>query len=129
MKEKKLFFRRHMSSNGCLCSYGKAEGVPFAIKRIFTVWAKRGAVRGMHAHKKCHQLLICVHGRISVACDNGQKTTRFTLRNEGEALYSPPKICAEQRYLDSKAVMIVLCSRKYEEKDYIRNYKTFLKII
>lgn len=125
--EKKLFFKRHISSNGSLCAYGKNEGVPFVVKRVFTVWARRGQVRGMHAHKKCAQLIVCIHGKIAVECEDGAAKRRYVLSNEGQGLFIPPGIWAMQRYLDSRAVMLVLCDRKFEEKDYIRNYKTFLK--
>ena len=125
--EKKLRFKRHISSNGSLCAYGKKEGVPFVVKRVFTVWAKRGEVRGMHAHKKCAQLLICIHGKISIECEDGKTKRRYVLSNEGQVLLIPPRIWAKQRYLDSKAVMLVLCDRPYEEKDYIRKYSKFLK--
>jgi len=126
-KEAKLHFKRHISLNGSLCAYGKVEGVPFAVKRVFTVWAKRGAVRGMHAHKKCAQLLVCIHGKISIECDDGKSKRRYVLSHEGQGLLIPPRIWAKQRYLDSKAVMLVLCNRPYEERDYIRKYDNFLK--
>jgi dTDP-4-dehydrorhamnose 3,5-epimerase-like enzyme len=124
-KEAKLNFKRHISSNGSLCAYGKVEGVPFAVKRVFTVWAKRGEVRGMHAHKKCAQLIICIHGKIAVECDDGMEKRRYVLNHEGRGILIPPGIWAKQRYLDSKAVMLVLCDRKYEKMDYIRNYTQF----
>lgn len=127
LKERKIYFKRHISSNGSLCAYGKLEGVPFSVKRVFTVWAKRGQVRGMHAHKKCAQLIVCIHGKIAVECEDRAAKRRYVLSNEGQGLFIPPGIWAKQRYLDSRAVMLVLCDRKFEEKDYIRNYKTFIK--
>lgn len=126
--EKKIHFKRHISSNGSLCAYGKKEGVPFPIQRVFTVWAKKGEIRGMHAHKKCSQLLLCVHGKISVECDDGKKKRRYILNHEGQGLLIPPKIWAKQKYLDSKAVMVVFCDRRYEKEDYIRNYRSFLAL-
>jgi dTDP-4-dehydrorhamnose 3,5-epimerase-like enzyme len=126
--EKKISFKRHISSNGSLCAYGRTEGVPFPIKRVFTVWAKRGEVRGLHAHKKCSQLLFCVHGKISVECDDGKSKRRYVLSHEGQGLLIPPKIWSKQKYLDSKAVMIVLCDKKYQKLDYIRCYKDFLRL-
>jgi hypothetical protein len=40
-----------------------AELVPFDIRRAFLVFDVPGAeVRGEHAHRLCHQLLVAVHG-------------------------------------------------------------------
>jgi len=41
-------------------------------------------------------------------------------------LLVPNGIWAEQRYLDSDNVLMVLCDRPYEEHDYIRDYREFL---
>src|ERR1700754_5365295 len=45
---------------------------PFRPKRYFIVsGVPSGGIRGEHAHKECHQFLICAYGQCSVTVDDG----------------------------------------------------------
>ena len=57
-------FQKHVHNNGALCAYETGDKVPFVIKRVFTVNAQQGDVRGNHAHSECTQLLVCVSGAV-----------------------------------------------------------------
>ena len=46
-----------------------------------------------------------------------------------QGLYVPPLIWAAETNFDPGSVCVVLVSDYYDEKDYIRNYDEFLKII
>ena len=48
-----------MESNGSLLVMEVGGVVPFEIARVFFVKADAGAVRGLHAHYECFQLLQC----------------------------------------------------------------------
>jgi dTDP-4-dehydrorhamnose 3,5-epimerase-like enzyme len=125
-------FPKYIDSNGVLCVYEGGLHVPFGIKRIFTVTAREGDVRGDHAHKKCTQLLVCVSGPIRVTCDDGSVVIQHLLDNMSEGLLVPPGVWAKEEYLKSDAVLMVLCDRGYEADDYIRDYadfKTFIKLM
>src|SRR5258707_7596484 len=59
---------------------------PFRLKRYFIISGVRsGEIRGEHAHKQCHQFLICAYGQCSVTVDDG--ITRL------EVLLNKPSIC------------------------------------
>ncbi len=46
--------------------------IPFATRRFFTVFGVPSLeTRGEHAHRGCHQFLICVHGSCSLVVDDG----------------------------------------------------------
>ena len=118
-------FKKFEDVNGVLCVYERGQHVPFDIQRVFTVSAKANNTRGNHAHKQCTQLLICVSGKIRVACDDGSAVTQHLLDSMGVGLLVPPGIWAKEEYLTDDAVLMVLCDRNYEENDYIRDYKEF----
>lgn len=120
-----ISFPRFADGNGVLCVYQSQQQVPFEIQRVFTVSAALGDIRGAHAHKQCSQLLVCVSGEIRVACDDGSLVTHYVLGSMNSGLLVPPGIWATEEYMTDGAVMMVLCDRKYEEGDYIRDYAEF----
>jgi len=120
-----LSFKMHEDTNGVLCVYESGQLVPFDIRRVFTVSAGAGDIRGEHAHKRCAQLLVCVAGKILVSCDDGEVVTQHRLDNMGAGLLVPPGNWAKEEYLEDNSVLMVLCDRVYEVADYIRDYKEF----
>lgn len=118
-------FPRHADRNGVLHVYESGLQVPFEIRRIFTVSAMAGDVRGNHVHKQCAQLLVCTNGEIRVVCDDGVDVTEYLLDSADCGLLVPPGLWAREDYLTDGAVLMVLCDRGYEEADYIRDYEQF----
>ena len=106
---------------------GHSDNVPFSIARIFNVRADKGSTRGRHAHRECTQLLICTNGTVEVTCDDGKQTSTYILDEANHGLLIEPGIWAEQKYMKENTVLTVLCSLPYNEDDYIRDYKIFLK--
>ena len=127
LKEKIIQFEVHSNSSGNLCVYESDDGVPFDIKRIFTVMAKKNEIRGNHAHKICQQLLVCVSGEIEVICDDGLNQRIYRLSEMGKGLLIPPGIWASEKYINEGSVLMVLCDQAYEKNDYIFNYEEFKK--
>lgn len=107
--------------------YEGDSGVPFTIKRVFTVTAKKTLARGFHAHKECTQLLVALNGVCEVTCDDGYDRVSFRLDSSEKGLLIPPSIWAEQSYTPG-TVLMVLTNMPYDESDYIRNYEEFLTL-
>jgi hypothetical protein len=101
--------------------------VPFAIRRVFTVQARRaGLVGGRHAHLLCRQLLVCVHGACEVTCAATLEERRsFRLERPDQGLLIPASIWGEQRYLTADTVLMVLCDQHYDAADYIRDPEAY----
>lgn len=118
-------FARYADSNGVLYVYESGGGVPFNIRRVFTVSADAGDIRGDHAHKLCTQLLICVSGSIEVTSDDGSNVVQHLLDNPGDGLLVPPGVWLREEYLTAGAVLMVFCDRNYEPSEYIRDYNEF----
>lgn len=103
------------------------EGVPFAPQRWFLVYdVPSREVRGEHAHRVCHQFLICVSGRVNVAVDDGEQRAEVLLDKPTIGIYVPPLVWASQYRYDDEAVLLVLASHPYDSDDYIRQYDDFL---
>lgn len=124
-----VHFPRYLEPNGDLCVYASGQEVPFDIRRIFTVSALAGDIRGDHAHKQCSQLLVCVSGQIRVVCDDGLVETHYRLDSMNYGLLVPPGVWATEEYVTNGAVMMVLCDRHYDAEDYIRDYNNFKEFV
>lgn len=118
-------FPKFVDKNGSLVVYECGKEISFDIKRVFSVSAAKDDIRGNHAHKYCTQLLICLSGKISVACDNGFDLSTFTLDNGSSGLLIPAGIWSKQQYLVDNSILMVFCDRLYEKEDYIHNYEHF----
>jgi UDP-2-acetamido-3-amino-2,3-dideoxy-glucuronate N-acetyltransferase len=104
-----------------------SEGVPFTPKRWFLVYdVPSREVRGEHAHRVCHQFLICVAGRVSVAVDDGRHRGEVLLDKPTLGIYIPPLVWGSQFRYDVDSILLVLASHAYDPEDYIREYDAFL---
>ena len=101
--------------------------VPFTPRRYFLTYDVPGKdVRGEHAHRTCHQFLVCAHGSVSVVADDGVHSEELTLERPSVGLYLPPLIWAVQYKYSAAAVLLVFASDYYDADDYIREYEEFL---
>lgn len=120
--------RNYPDVNGNLAFVEGGKDVPFQIARVFYVYGVHpGDIRGQHAHRACHQFLICVHGSVTVTCDDGRNKKTFELNTPLTGLHIPPSIWAEQRYATSETMLMVLADRLFDESDYIRDYSAYLE--
>lgn len=104
--------------------------LPFQIKRVFYLYdIPGGESRGAHAHYECHQFLVAVSGAFEVLLDDGNSKRQVLLNRPDLGLWIPPGIWASEINFSSGAVCLVLASEKYDEKDYIRDYDDYLKLI
>jgi len=115
---------------GRLAAGEVGDQLPFAPKRMFLVYDVPSAeVRGQHAHRTLEQLLICVHGTVSVVADDGTERVEFELNKPEQGLYIPPEVWAIQYGYSRDAVLMVLASDQYDPDEYIRDYDDFKQIV
>lgn len=123
-------FRSHGSiEDGFLTAIERSTGLPFDVKRIYTVAnTKDNNIRGFHAHKKLWQIFFAVHGEIDVMTEAPDGTQEFYKLNSPEkGLVCGPHIWHTITYHGS-AILMVLASDNYSEEDYIRSYEEFQKL-
>src|SRR5581483_5648666 len=106
------------------------EAVPFTPRRWFLVYdVPSREVRGEHAHRECHQFLICVSGSVNVAVDDGENRAEVVLDAPTMGVYVPPLVWGSQYRYGSDSVLMVLASHPYDPDDYIREYDEFLRAV
>ena len=104
--------------------------LPFAPQRLFIVLDVPSAeIRGEHAHRTCHQFMICVRGSVSVVADDGRHRESFRLDSPQLGLYIPPRVWATQYGYSADGALLVLASEHYDASDYIRDYDEFLAAV
>ena len=100
--------------------------IPFEIKRVYYLYdVPGGEVRGGHAHKELHQLIIAANGSFDVVLDDGKEKRTVTLNRPYQGLKIVPGIWRELVNFSSGSNCLVLASHKYDESDYIRDYEEF----
>jgi UDP-2-acetamido-3-amino-2,3-dideoxy-glucuronate N-acetyltransferase len=105
------------------------RSIPFNVKRYFLVYDVPSLeTRGEHAHRECHQFLICVSGSCSVVADDGNYKQEFLLDKPDIGIYIPPMIWGIQYKYSSDAVLLVFASDYYDSDDYVRNYDEFVQL-
>jgi len=114
-----------------ILSYGEYDKqLPFVPQRYFVVAdVPSKDVRGEHAHRKLHQLLICVKGSCCVALDDGYNRDKVILDTLDKSLYIPPMVWASQYKYSQDAVLLVLASDVYDADSYIRDYDEFIGLV
>jgi acetyltransferase-like isoleucine patch superfamily enzyme len=108
-------------------SVGEYErDVPFAPRRYFLVFdVPTKEVRGEHAHKACHQFVVCLRGACRVLLDDGEHRREVTLDRPNLGIYIPPMIWSAQHSYSPDAMLLVFASDYYDAGDYIRTYDEF----
>ena len=116
-------------SRGQLIALEENREIPFDFKRIFYIYGtQEGVPRGQHSHYETKQLLICVSGSCKVSLDDGKEKKIYVLDRPEIGLYQDKLIWGEMFDFSSDCVLMVLANDFYDEKDYIRDYDTFLKV-
>ena len=119
-------FPRMGDKRGGLVAMDQTSGVPFDIKRVYYVSGTRpGVTRGLHAHKKLHQIAVCVAGSCRMTLDDGVEREDVIMDSSKVAVDLPPMLWHEMHDFSFDCVLLVLASDYYDESDYIRDYIKF----
>jgi acetyltransferase-like isoleucine patch superfamily enzyme/dTDP-4-dehydrorhamnose 3,5-epimerase-like enzyme len=118
---------RAQDLRGSLVAADFEDALPFVPRRFFTVYDVPSTdVRGAHAHRRCHQVLICVRGSVRAVVDDGHRRQEFVLDRPDVGLHMPPMTWGTQYRYTADAVLLVLASDPYDPADYIRDHDQFL---
>lgn len=103
--------------------------LPFEVRRAFFVFdVPSQEVRGEHAHRECHQFLVCLSGNVRVVADDGVNRTEVLLDRPSIGLHLEPMTWGIQYRYTPDARLMVLASHPYDNADYIRSYDEFLAL-
>lgn len=125
---KLMDFKEISDNRGSLVSLEEYRNIPFEIKRVYYIYNTSTDVsRGFHAHKELQQVLICVNGSCDVILDDGIEKQTYHLNKPSQGVFVDKMIWREMHNFSEDCVLVVWASRYYEDEDYIRDYKEFLK--
>ena len=88
-----------------------------------------GVLRGGHAHFKCEQSIMLIKGKLNVSLESKVSSETVLLNTPGSYVLIPVLTWSKQQYLSPETEIIVFCSEGFDEKDYIREYEQFQKLI
>lgn len=131
-----LDFPAYDTKNGVLAMFQGADtlsdrALPFPIKRVLCIKGMRADdARGGHTHHKTRQVLLALSGACNVDLDNGhgEKTT-VRLEKFNTGLLLEPYVWHVMKDFEDGTVLLVLASTPYDERDYIKDYNEFLKLV
>lgn len=116
------------ASEGYLTTTQYADRLPFEVKRVFwTYGIPSGVERGNHANKMTEEVLIAISGNITVKAEWSGGEEEFKLNSPNCGMYIPA-LCWTTLSFSSDAIAVCLASTDFSEKDYIRDYPTFVKM-
>ena len=105
----RLIVSHHGDKDGRLIAVD-FDTLPFLPVRAFTVCdVPPGTVRGGHAHRSGHQLLVCTNGRIQVDLRHNGASETIEYGPFEPALLVAPGVWSRQVYLDPATSLLVLC--------------------
>ena len=95
--------------------------LPFKVERVFWITGVPDhAIRGCHAHRRCHEALICLHGSVKVKVDNGcGQSFTTTLSSPDKGLLIPPMVWCELSDFAPGTVCLCLASGDYDKEGYL----------
>ena len=106
---------------------GEGIDIPFDIKRVFYIYGSDSSVvRGQHANRETEFLLVNVSGTSKVKVDNGKESESIELNKPRMGLYLSAMLWKDMYDFSEDSVLLVLASRHYDSKEYIRNYEDYL---
>ncbi|HAN78873.1 MAG TPA: hypothetical protein DCQ31_14485 [Bacteroidales bacterium] len=93
--------------------------LPFDVKRIFYIYGVDDAKRGGHRHHKTIQAAVCLSGSCTIYNHNGTSEENFELNKPSVCLILEPNDWHTMSNFTPDAILMVLASEYFDEKDYI----------
>lgn len=104
--------------------------LPFEPRRFFVISRVPDEnIRGEHAHRSLHQLLVCLAGSVTAEVDDGKTRRAVILDTPKVGLHMAPLVWGAQHRYSHDSVLLVLASHEYDATDYIREYADFQRAL
>ena len=101
-------------------------GLPFVPQRFFWLSAIEGdAIRADHAHRTCHQMLVCLAGSLTATITTVANEVAVHTMSVGKTIYLAPLNWLALSAFSSDAVLGILASEPYDQSEYITERSEF----
>ncbi len=130
-KVQMLEFPQRGDERGHLVIAEGNQDIPFDIKRVFYIYGSdNDVIRGQHANRNSEFVLINVAGKSKVKVMDGEGNEAiFCLNRPHTGIYLPTMVWKEMYDFSEDSVLLCLASTHYDDKEYIRDYDEFVKIV
>ncbi|MEG2600857.1 MAG: FdtA/QdtA family cupin domain-containing protein [Bacilli bacterium] len=119
---KLIEFKKMGDVRGELVAIEYPKNLDFEIKRIYYIFdVNKGIERGFHSHENLEQVLIALNGSIKIRTSNPFEEKIVELKDPNIGLYIGPMVWREMFDFSEGAVLLVIASHEYDEKDYIKD--------
>ena len=129
-KIRKYKIKSFYKSTGKLMPLSFNKKFPIKAKRIFFLYGKKTKIRGDHAHKKCSQFFFLISGKaiLNIRTPNTKKSIKLN-QSSNTAILVPPKYWCGIKFINKNSVVMVICDKIYDYKDYLHTYAEYRKFI
>lgn len=91
----------------------------FDIKRVFYIYGVDDSVRGGHRHHKTVQAAVCIQGECKIFSNDNKVQQVFVLNKPSICVLLKPDDWHYMYDFSEDAILMVLASENFDEKDYI----------
>ncbi|HUQ30363.1 MAG TPA: FdtA/QdtA family cupin domain-containing protein [Candidatus Paceibacterota bacterium] len=119
------------TKNGVLYMFQEVpDALPFTPKRVLITKGMNGNDRrGAHTHYETNQILVAISGGCTVELDDGEHKEDVVLTTPNQGLLLYPYVWHVMHTFLPDTTLMVIADRTYDEKDYIRSYEDFKRIV
>ena len=119
-----------IDKRGNLSFFENSNQIPFDIKRSYWIYdVPGGEVRGSHAFKKSHELIVALSGSFNVVLNDGNNEVTYNLNRSYNGLYVPNLIWRSLDNFSTNSLALIVSNMKFSSEDYIRNFRDFKTLI
>ncbi len=103
--------------------------LPFQPRRVYWIHGiPEGAERGGHAHRRTHEVIVCLAGSFRVTLQNPRhESMTLALDSPSRGIYVPPMWWRQIDHYAGGAVCLVIASLDFDEEDYLRDPDAFFE--
>ncbi|NLV20330.1 MAG: WxcM-like domain-containing protein [Bacteroidetes bacterium] len=118
-----------LDERGNLSIIEEGNQIPFKIKRVYWVYdVPGGELRGSHALKSTEEFIVALSGSFDVILNDGNRNRKYSLNRSYYGIYIPSMTWRTLKNFSTNSLAVVLASKEYDEKEYIRDFDYFLKL-
>lgn len=100
--------------------------IPFEMKRIYWIYdVPGGEVRGSHAFLNTEEFIVALSGSFDVVLHDGIEEKKFSLNRSYYGLPIPKLMWRTLENFSTNSLALIIASRPYDEKEYIRDFEQF----
>lgn len=129
-KHKIITFPKIEDFRGNLTFLQHPNQIPFDIKRVFWTYdVPGGEIRGGHAYKTQHEIIVALSGSFDIIIRNVDDTIeKFSLNRSYSGLYLPPLTWRHMENFSTNSLGLHLSSELFDDSDYIREFNQLKKL-